>query len=293
MTGLRRHTQRTVFARRHKNKNFLFLVAIVVAACVTGLILRGGWFGTPLPPCEPLDINAAKEGMVCLTRCKPNPVEIKGDPSETISLAYPVNARENVPYEYGKYRFYFPEERVYLEQADGGASFTKVIDYLQPTAYHERLFRRIIAKLYRAKVLDPSKNILNSGSNIGDNALPWARMLKQLSRSPGKVYAIDPSSSFLNFTVNIANENSISNLCTHASLLGSSDGNGVAKLDNLGVENLGLLHLDVEGHEGEVLLGAIELIKRYRPVVSVYIPNKLMHTLPSKLPTESMLTFST
>ena len=43
--------------------------------------------------------------------------------------------------------------------------------------------------------------------------------------------------------------------------------NGVAKLDSMGIENLGFLHLDVEGHEGEVLLDAVGLINQHRPVV--------------------------
>lgn len=81
---------------------------------------------------------------------------------------------------------------MYLNQSSDYVVGKKPSMAYQPHAYHERLFRRIIAKLYRAGVLDPQKNILNSGSNMGDNALPWARMLKNLTRddqSPGKVYA--------------------------------------------------------------------------------------------------------
>ena len=72
---------------------------------------------------------------------------------------------------------------MYLNQSSDYVVEKKPSMAYQPHAYHERLFRRIIAKLYRAGVLDPQKNILNSGSNMGDNALPWARMLKNLIKT--------------------------------------------------------------------------------------------------------------
>ena len=227
---------------------------------------------TILPPCSALNIDDAKEGMICLPQCEPNPNEtVEGlglNLSEKITLRAQITPSYGVDHDFGKYRYYFPEEEIYLNQARSYG------EHLQPTAYRERLFRRIVAKLYRAGVLDSSKNIVNSGSNIGDNALPWARMLDQLasnsSKSPGKVYAIDPSKDYLTSMVNIANENSISNLCTHISLIGAEDNNGVAKLDSMGIENLGFLHLDVEGHEGEALLGAVGLINQHRPVVSSF-----------------------
>ena len=84
-----------------------------------------------------------------------------------------VNFKTHVEtHEFGKYRYYFPEEDVYLNQSIPGKL------QLQPHAYHERLFRRIISKLYRAGVIDPTTNLINSGSNMGDNALPWAQMYK-------------------------------------------------------------------------------------------------------------------
>ena len=42
--------------------------------------------------------------------------------------------------------------------------------------------------IYQAGVLDPSKDIVNTGSWIGDNALPWAMMLEHLRPdNPGKM----------------------------------------------------------------------------------------------------------
>lgn len=182
------------------------------------------------------------------------------DPSEQITLTVKFNFHDSESHQFGKYRYYFPEEGVYLNQSSNYGGGLPI----QPQAYHERLFRRIITKLYRSGVLDPTKNLVNSGSNMGDNALPWAHLLQQLtqdsSKRPGKVYAIDPSDKLLSYMVNIANENSISNVCTHMTLIGSKNESNMARLDDLGIENLGLLHLDLEGNEGDAILGAIRLI---------------------------------
>lgn len=67
------------------------------------------------------------------------------------------------------------------------------------------------------------------------------------SKSAGKVYAIDPSSDLLIDMVNIANENSISNICTRMTFIGSTSDGKFAKIDDMDIENLGVLHLDLEG----------------------------------------------
>jgi len=226
-----------------------------------------------LPLCKPLNTAAAQERMTCLEACRPDPSNtLEGlglDPSEKVSLTVKYNKKDSEEREFGKYRYYFPEEEVYLNQSSNYGVENEHMS-LSRHAYHERLFRRIIAKLYRAGVLDPSKNLVNSGSNMGDNALPWARMLEGLvgpSKSPGKVYAIDPSGELLSYTVNIANENSISNLCTRMTFIGDTNEGKFAKLDDLGVENLGLLHLDLEGGEGNAISGAMKLITDQRPVI--------------------------
>lgn len=155
-------------------------------------------------------------------------------------------------------------------------------------------------------MLDPSKSIVESGSWIGDNALPWALMLESLNpQSPGKIIAIDPSEKFVQDMVDLANVNGIGNLCAQIGVLSSK----VAKvayigqnpehikvhtedsikagswkkkqrfdlraswlnaitLDSLNLQNnVSLLHLDVEGHEGELLEGARETIQASRPVI--------------------------
>ena len=70
---------------------------------------------------------------------------------------------------------------------------------------------------------------------------------KHPSKSAGKVYAIDPSSDLLIDMVNIANENSISNICTRMTFIGSTSDGKFAKIDDMDIDNLGLLHLDLEG----------------------------------------------
>ena len=225
-----------------------------------------------LPLCRPLDTTAAKDKTTCLEECRP-------DISQTIE-GLGLNLLEKYETKvvfgfdghgetrkFGKYRYHFPEEDVWLNQSIPGPL------ELQPHAYHERLFRRIISKLFRAGVIDPSMNLLNSGSNMGDNALPWAKMMADLmprdssSKSVGKVYAIDPSDDLVAHMVNIANENSISNICTRITFIGSKSDGKFAKVDDLGIENLGVLHFDLEGGEGEAILGALGLIFMQRPIV--------------------------
>ena len=155
-------------------------------------------------------------------------------------------------------------------------------------------------------MLDPSKNIVNTGSWIGDNALPWALMLETLRPdNPGKVIAVDPSEQFVIDMVDLANVNRIGNLCSQIGVL-SSNMSKVAfigsstehirvhteesvnagswkkkarfnaraswlnaiTLDSLDLQsNVSLVHLDVEGHEGEILEGARKTIEASRPIV--------------------------
>ena len=84
---------------------------------------------------------------------------------------------------------------------------------LHPRPKMERPQRRI-GKFLRAGVLDPSKSIVNTGSWIGDNALPWASMLAKLCPdNPGRVITIDPSEMYVEDMVDLAQVNGVSNLC--------------------------------------------------------------------------------
>jgi FkbM family methyltransferase len=242
-----------------------------------------------LPPCRPLNITAAEEGIVCIPKCKPHcnhTIEGLGlDANEKVNITIR-QSKNYYTHEYGKYRTHFPEENIYLNHSSQSVS---IHEAMQPRAVTERLFRRIIAKLFRAGVLDPSKNIINTGSWIGDNAVSWALMLEQLTENPGKVIAVDPSEKYLQYMTNIANENSIGNICTHLTVYSSEERTIFASttehmgvdvrnkkgtaikaipIDSENIENLALLHIDVEGHESELLAGALGLIHSSRPVVS-------------------------
>jgi len=242
-----------------------------------------------LQPCAPFNMSLARKGIHCISKCKPRAdqtVEGLGlDINERINITLYKMPGQPVEHEYVKYNVEFPEENVFLRHA---SEEIKVGLEIHPKAYNERLLRRIIAKLYRAGVLDPTKNIINTGSFIGDNALPWGMMLQQLTENPGKVYAVDPSARFLDYMANIANENSIGNICTHLAIYSSEEKTFLTSstehmqvdsnmkkgmevkavtLDSENIENLGLLHIDVEGHESELLEGAIGIIATSRPVI--------------------------
>ena len=193
-------------------------------------------------------------------------------------------------------------------KAERGGKDSSVVEqgYLHPRIYTERLLRRIVAKLLRAGVLDPSKYIVNTGSWIGDNALPWAMLLEKLQpENPGKVIAVDPSAKYIREMVDLANVNGIGSLCAQVGVLSST----VAKIHNVGTstehikvfsdteiaqlpgkrkeriqalgssinavtldsmelqKDLSLLHIDVEGHEGELLEGARATIQSSRPII--------------------------
>ena len=99
--------------------------------------------------------------------------------------------------------------------------------------------RRIVAKLLKANVLDPTRSIINTGSWIGDNALPWSSMLERLAPdNPGQVIAIDPSESFVKDMIELANYNRIGNLCAQTGILSAKASQVIAggkTTDHIGV----------------------------------------------------------
>ncbi len=114
-----------------------------------------------LPLCKPLNLTAVQEGIICIPKCDPS-VADEGSlyPNEKINLTIRTR-RDTYPGEYGKYRIHFPEEEIYLHV--DGSEYKKRWEAMHPRSVTERLFRRVIAKLFRAGVLDPTKNIINTG----------------------------------------------------------------------------------------------------------------------------------
>jgi len=132
--------------------------------------------------------------------------------------------------------------------------------------------------------------IIDLGAWIGDNAAPWAKLIKE------KVYAIDPSPTNCALVKNLKNLNSLDNLIIIQKAIGAKEGELQIKEGNIDHasfqevekgpstihmetldslvekgnidEKVGFIHLDVEGMEYDVLIGALQLIKRDLPVIS-------------------------
>jgi FkbM family methyltransferase len=154
---------------------------------------------------------------------------------------------------------------------------------------HEILFRRINTFLIKNKII--KNNIIDLGAWIGDNSIPWAKNID------GIVYAIDPSYDNCDFINKTCEVNKITNVKTiqsaisninevlttndnlfHCSfvygnpgLSGKNKVNAVS-LDNLyetkAIENIGYIHLDVEGMEYRIIEGSNKLIDDCRPIIS-------------------------
>ena len=165
----------------------------------------------------------------------------------------------------------------------------KFSDIFKTRDNHEIMFRRINTYLIKNKFI--KNNIIDLGAWIGDNSIPWAKNID------GIVYAIDPSHEnceFINKTCeinqiknvktiecaisNINEELSTNDNLDHCSFiygnLGSSGINKVCavSLDYLYekklIDNIGYIHLDVEGMEYKVINGSINLIDECRPIIS-------------------------
>jgi len=162
-------------------------------------------------------------------------------------------------------------------------------DYLKVRYKHEVLFRRINTFLIKNKII--KNNIIDLGAWIGDNSIPWAKNID------GIVYAIDPSPDNCKFINETCNLNNISNVKTiqyaisnvnellttndnlnHCSFVYGNPGlNGKVKINAVSldylyetkaIENVGYIHLDVEGMEYKILQGSSTLIDNCRPIIS-------------------------
>jgi FkbM family methyltransferase len=154
---------------------------------------------------------------------------------------------------------------------------------------HEIIFRKINTFLIKNNII--KNNIIDLGSWMGDNSIPWAKNIN------GIVYAIDPSPENCNFITEMSKINQIKNIkvietaisskdellttdddLTHCSFVYNNPGqNGRNKLkavsldylyDIKEIENIGYIHLDVEGMEFNVLQGSSNIIDICRPIIS-------------------------
>lgn len=152
---------------------------------------------------------------------------------------------------------------------------------------HEVLFRRMHGYLFDNGIIQ--NNIIDLGAWIGDNTVPWAKR-----QSGSIIYAIDPSRENCEFIRQMCEHNQISNVkifqtaisdkvetistdddmyhCTFVE--GTSGKNKVEAVsldylfENREIENIGYIHLDVEGMEYKVIRGAEKIISTCRPVIT-------------------------
>lgn len=153
----------------------------------------------------------------------------------------------------------------------------------------EWIFRRIHSYLILNRVI--TDNFIDLGAWIGDNTIPWAKNKKEI------IYSIDPCEENCRFIEEVAKVNKLTNVKTiqkaisdkketlvtdddisHCSFVYREAGPvpknkiDATTLDDLHkdgiISDIGYIHLDVEGMEFRVVIGAEELIKKYRPVIS-------------------------
>lgn len=156
---------------------------------------------------------------------------------------------------------------------------------------HEEKFRKINTYLINNNIISKDRNIIDLGAWIGDNSIPWAMNIN------GIVYAIDPCKENIDFIKNTSLINDIKNIkcfqtaisninetlktndeLTHCSFVWNNRNNNgknivsAVSLDylynNKEIENIGYIHLDVEGMEYKILEGSIEIIKNENPIIT-------------------------
>lgn len=170
------------------------------------------------------------------------------------------------------------------------STFTKSAEYFhRPNA--EVLLRKTIYSLYRQGYIDSNKSVIDIGCWIADNSLVWAKMLTDNAF----VFAIDPSTKNQNFGKRLAELNGIKNVKWVEAVCSDSQGVELAfdgKIDHASFKenetsgsflvsttldriveqgndaSIGLLHVDVEGFELNVLKGARSIIEKNRPVIT-------------------------
>lgn len=183
---------------------------------------------------------------------------------------------------------------IFPNDQDVKVTFPVIDDECIKFPYREPGFRRIISHFIRTGVIDSRKDILDVGAWKGDNSIPWAMQIL------GCVYAIDPSYDNCMYINRVAECNSLGNCkaiqtaisdkvetvhtngnIEHCSFHYNTYNNYLplskeeaythipaTTLDILfDTQSIGFIHLDIEGMEYKAIRGAMNIIKRCRPVV--------------------------
>lgn len=155
----------------------------------------------------------------------------------------------------------------------------------------EPLLRRTIHSLYSQQYISSSKSIIDIGCWLADNSLVWANHLTDSA----KVIAVDPSNENISFGKKLAYLNDVNNIhwvtavCSDQENISLSYEGSInhtrfsnepvsenylvsTTLDAIttqaGNPAIGLLHIDVEWMEYNVIRGAQKLIKKDKPVIT-------------------------
>ena len=175
--------------------------------------------------------------------------------------------------------FYFEHDDVHVRLLQNEQNKT-IYQNFSNRSNAEIMFRKLVSYIMPNFI---DKNIIDLGAYIGDNAVPWALKMR------GIIYAIDPSKENISFIKKMAFINNVNNIVTiekaisdknetiycnetETTHISCNTSNGIhsfnaVSLDCLNLENIGFIHLDVEGFEYKVLYGAINIITKYNPII--------------------------
>lgn len=158
------------------------------------------------------------------------------------------------------------------------------------------LFEKFLLSFVK-QFIDPTKNILDIGANIGVHSVVYSNYVHS-----GKVYSFEPQKVVYEILESNLQINNCTNVIPYN--FGASDrddtfymnahydskdnqgafricskeeSTGITiqckRIDDIGIENVGYVKIDVEGHEYETLLGMQELLIRDKPVMLIEIHN--------------------
>lgn len=151
---------------------------------------------------------------------------------------------------------------------------------------HEIQFRRVITYLIKNNFIEG--NIIDLGAWIGDNSIPWAMQLPN-----NTIYAIDPSNKNISYIKLLIERNCLDNVKCIETSIGNkickvytndnidhcsfNTDSGVTSVDCVSldylyeqkqVNDIGFIHLDVEGFESRVMMGMTCIIQECIPIIA-------------------------
>jgi len=145
------------------------------------------------------------------------------------------------------------------------------------------------------------KNVIDTGAHVGDTGLFLAKVLKDLNRLDILIYMIEPCPEKIKFIQSMIHLNELEPFTkVFPYAVGSkrtfghivpiqhpgmwkikmthhpSDSIHIYPLDQLPIQKVGLMHIDVEGFELEVLRGSQHLLDIDRPILVIESPTPFM-----------------